>query len=62
MALPLSELVDIDCEIVHETGAAYLIDFGGKEKVWVPKSIAEWDPDEGLMTMPRKFAQAKGII
>jgi len=57
-----SELVDIICTIVHETEKAYLIDHGGEEHCWVPKSQVEFDSTDNIMTMPRRLALEKGIL
>jgi hypothetical protein len=56
-----SDLVDIACEIRHETEKAYLI-FDGDKEVWIPKSLGEWDQDEKTMAMPERFALDKGLI
>jgi hypothetical protein len=57
-----SNLIDIACIIVHETEKAYLIDHGGKEKVWIPKSQCEYDQHDKTMAMPEYIAKEKGII
>jgi hypothetical protein len=54
------ELVDIDCEIRHQTDLAYLIDDGDR-KVWVPKSQVENNMD-GTVTMPFWLARDKGLV
>ena len=56
-----SDLVDIDAELRHETDAAYLLDHGGKEPVWLPKSMAE-DNGDGTFAMPEWLATEKGMI
>jgi hypothetical protein len=56
-----SDLVDITCEIRHETAGAFLI-FDGDKEVWIPKSIGEWDQDAKTMAMPERWALEKGLI
>ena len=62
-----SELVDITGELRHETkpgdpdAGAYLI-YDGSKEVWLPKAAVEYDKDEGVFTMPRALAMAKGLI
>ena len=57
-----SNLVEIDARLVHETEKAWLLDFGDDEKVWIPKSIAEFDYDEKVLTIPENIAQDRGLI
>ena len=60
-----SKLVDIDCVILRESpsGQAYLIDAGNHENpVWVPKSLVEYDENDGTMAMPEWLAREKGLI
>lgn len=54
-------LADVACTIVHQTHLAYLIDAADK-RVWVPKSVCEWDPDSKVMTMPEPLAIDKGLV
>jgi hypothetical protein len=56
-----SALVDIACEIRHETEKAYLI-FDGDKEVWIPKSVGAWGQDAKTMAMPERFALDKGLI
>ena len=57
--------VEVSC--IHETLAALLIDTGGMEKVWVPKSvIAEHsevsEPGQsGTLTVKTWFAEKEGL-
>lgn len=55
------ELVDLDAVLVHETEKAYLLDVGGPEKVWVPKSVAE-DNEDGTFTVPYRWAYERGLV
>lgn len=57
-----SDLVDIACIIKIERDKAYLIDHGGKESVWVPKSLCSYDDTDKAMTMPEWLAKEKGLI
>ena len=56
-----SDLVDIEAVLRHETDAAYLLDHGGKEPAWVPKSMVE-DNGDGTFAMPEWLALEKGMI
>lgn len=58
-------LVDIACVLKHETAAAYLVDDGINEALWLPKSQVElWeDARQGTMvTLPEWLALEKGMI
>jgi hypothetical protein len=57
-------LIDIACELRHETPRAYLVDAGEKEPVWVPKSQAEYYKDRNIeiITLPSWLAKEKGLI
>ena len=55
-----SNLVDIEARLVHETEKAWLLDFGGEDPVWVPKSVGEFDGKE--LTVPQSFAELKGLV
>lgn len=55
----MTDLVDLDCRVLHETDLALLILVGDK-KAWVPKSQCELT-DEGI-TMPQWLAQDKELI
>jgi hypothetical protein len=58
-----SNLVDIACIVRHETERAWLLDAGGKEPVWIPKSQAEIDEGNGtIVTLPEWLAKEKGLI
>lgn len=57
-----SDLVDVEATIVHETPAAYLVDAGGPQKIWLPKSQVEYDPTDGTFAMPRWLAEEKGLV
>jgi len=56
-----SDLIDIACELLHETDKAYLIsEDGGETKIWVPKSMSEFD--HGILTLPEWLATEKGLL
>jgi hypothetical protein len=56
-------LIDVACELRHETERAYLIDTGEGE-MWVPKSQVEYYKEGSLeiVTMPMWLAKEKGFI
>lgn len=54
-----SNLIEVSCEIRHETEKAYLI-FDGTKEVWLPKSQVE--VEDGEVTMPEWLAMEKGLI
>jgi hypothetical protein len=58
------DLIDITCELRHETAKAYLIDVGDDEPCWVPKSQCEYYKDNSgeIVTMPTRLAKEKGFI
>lgn len=60
------EYVEItDCDVVHETPMAVLIDTGAEDKVWVPKSLIgdiEQLEEDGVLIVPEWFALDKGLI
>lgn len=56
-----SDLVDVDATLKRETEKAFLLDAGGEEPVWVPKSQVENNSD-GTFTMPYWLAKDKGLI
>ena len=56
------ETVELDAELQHETDEAWLLDFGGNEPVWIPKSQGSFDPDEGTAEVPEWLAYKEGLI
>lgn len=60
-------LVDIACELRHETAKAFLV-FDGAKEVWLPKSQVEQNDSlsDGaggtIFTMPHWLAKEKGLI
>ena len=71
--MPKKQLVDLAVSYRHRTSMAVLVNDGHKE-VWIPRSLAEFDPDpfseggpaflDGVMTVtvPEWFAKKEGLI
>ena len=59
MSTGKSDLIDIACEVRHETEKATLI-FDGTKEVWLPKALVEIE--DGEATMPEWLALDKGLI
>jgi hypothetical protein len=55
------KLVDIAGELRYETPKAFLI-FDGDQEVWVPKSLVEFNKDDGTFTMPEWLAKKLELI
>ena len=55
-------------KLLGETEKAYLIDSGETDKKgkaigkWVPKSISEYDPDDGMLQIEEWFAHKERLI
>ena len=64
----ISNLVDVDVEVMHETDKAYLVwdgrsdSDGEKIKTWLPKSQVEYDVETESMAMPEWLAIEKGFV
>jgi hypothetical protein len=56
-----SRLIDIAAEIVGETDKALLL-FDGDRKVWLPKSLVEYDARDKVAKMPEWLAREKELI
>jgi len=57
--------VDLEVVIKRETDKAYLIDHGGEEEVWMPKSQVRAVEKKGrtaTMTVTEWIADEKGLI
>lgn len=58
--------VEIDCKIIRSTEKAYLVDFGAKEHVWVPRSqiTDESEDEDGISSIfiPEWLAIEKGMV
>jgi len=61
-----SDLVDITVIIIHQTDKAVLVDFGGKEHVWLPHSQVEVarspNGKSHIVTLPEWLANEKGML
>lgn len=55
-----SNLIDLPAELRHETPLAWLICTDGENRVWIPKSAAEFA--DGVLTLPEPLALEKGLI
>lgn len=67
------DLIDLDAVYRWQTKAAWLLDFGNNNEVWIPKSQCEVDcspnrhaylrrGDDVTVTMPEWLAIEKGIV
>lgn len=61
------KVVEIACQLVHQTEKAYLIDAGGKDHIWIPRSMIEdegEEPNGSLYSIfiPEWLAKEKGLI
>ena len=56
-----SDIIDIACKLLMTKEKAYWIDDGTK-RVWVPKSLCEWDEADRTMAMPEWLAIDKGLV
>ncbi|MDH3195539.1 MAG: hypothetical protein OEL78_04415 [Hyphomicrobiales bacterium] len=56
-----SDLVEIACTVIHQTGRAVLI-HDGTRKVWLPLSACEIDFQAGTVTLPESLAHEKELI
>lgn len=59
--MPAKELADIEGAVLSETEKGVFFDDGNR-RVWLPKSLVEWDPDSKTMTMPIWLAKDKERI
>lgn len=61
-----SALADLSVIVRHETASAWLIDHGGKEPCWIPKSQGEIEPNADgrtvTLTIPQWLAEEKGMV
>lgn len=66
-----SNVVDIECILVHETDDAWLINAEDEDdetkNVWVPKSVGElvskeMSADKYILTVPQRFAEKKELV
>lgn len=67
MAKYSKEVVEIECQLKHETNAAYLIVTGEEDKeTWIPKSIGVWSPSHdkvnGTIDIPTWLVEKEGLV
>ena len=55
------EETEINAVVMHDTGSAILLDFGGTKSEWFPKSQVT-DNGNGTFTMPQWLAIEKGAV
>lgn len=59
-----SDIIDLKVQILHERDKAILVDDGDR-KVWLPKSMIEFEPDAGtlsIVSLPEWLARDKELI
>ncbi len=56
----ISDLIDLEARLIHETTKAWLLDLGQDEPIWFPKSACEFDGE--TLTMPEPLAIEKGAL
>jgi hypothetical protein len=61
-----SDIVSVIAILINETPKAILIDHGGKQNCWLPKSAIEFEKNKGGKTitieLEQSFAEEKEII
>ena len=61
-----SMVIDVAVIVKRETEKAWLVDHGGKEPSWVPKSQAEIEPNPdgktATLTCEQWLAEEKGMV
>jgi len=62
MARIEDEDIEVEAELVHETDKAWLVNIGSSNKIWVPKSVAQYDRDSKCLILPEWQANARGLI
>ena len=55
-------LVDLPVALVAETGKAWKVEAGTGVIAWVPKALAEYDPDTHTLTLPEWLAIERGLV
>ena len=60
--MPRKTLVDIKAKIKHETERAWLLETEDGKTGWVPKSVVEYDLNDGVFTMPEELAIEKELV
>ena len=46
---------------IHQTNKAWLLDLGGYDKIWLPKSQCTLDTDLGVVFIPEWLVEEKGL-
>ena len=58
-----SKQIEIACKVIRETEKAILIDHGGKDPVWIPKSqITDHTLDWSSIFISEWLAGEKGLV
>lgn len=57
-----NDIVTIEVDLKVETKAAYGINIGEEQLVWVPKSQCEYDEDDETLQIPEWLAIEKGLV
>ncbi len=58
-----SNLIDLDdCEVLFETEKAFAVKNIKDETVFLPKSLVEFDEEDGTITLPEWLAEEKELI
>lgn len=61
-----SDIIDITVIVRHETPKAVLVDHGGKEPCWLPRSQIEIAPNTDgrtfTVSLPQSLAEEKGMV
>ena len=62
----MEEEIEIECEVLRETDAAYLIQSGNDIEAWIPKSqISDYSENLGQITgifIPEWLAESKDLL
>lgn len=61
-----SDIIDVTVIIKHETVKAILVDHGGQEPCWLPRSAIEIEVNSDRKThtvsLPQSLAEEKGMV
>jgi len=55
------DIIEVEGQVHHETEKAYLFSTDGEKKVWLAKSMCEWN-GESIMELPEWVAVEKGLV
>lgn len=53
------DIIELECDLEHETDGAYLVDYDGSD-FWVPKSLCVYA--DGVLQIPEWLAIKKEMI